>query len=233
MKKYLLPFALFNFNDLKNKNIKHKEYSGFNNDINLVKFNFHKNQNIKHFINYNGRNEFILVVISGTLLVNLKKKNIFLRAYDAINFFSNSKSLELSALKKGSAFLIEANSYNSTNSSRLKFFNFKKNIKAKNLWGGQCISKPYEGKFLTLVLFDLKKGFTFNDKGHLNRQITWIIKGKMNFYVNNKKFILRKNCGIDISSKQVHGGTSMGAVGFDVFFPKRTEINYKNKFTYE
>jgi hypothetical protein len=54
----------------------------------------------------------------------------------------------------------------------------------------------------------------------------------MDFYVNNKIFSLYKNCGVDIRPNQVHGGTSMGALGFDVFFPKRNELGYKNKFIY-
>ena len=71
----------------------------------------------------------------------------------------------------------------------IKIFNFKRDVKSKNLWGGQIISRPYESKGLTFVLFDLKKGFKFEDKGHANEQITWLISGEMDFYTNN----IRKN----------------------------------------
>ena len=88
------------------------------------------------------------------------------------------------------------------------FFNFKKDLETRDLWGGQCISRPYEGKGLTVVMFDLKKGFKFYDKGHENEQITWLIDGSMEFHTNNVKTILKKNCGVDIGSKHVHGGVS-------------------------
>lgn len=81
---------------------------------------------------------------------------------------------------------------------------------------------------MTLVLFDLKPGFKFEDKGHANEQITWLTKGKMNFYVNDDKKILMDNDGVSIGPNQVHGGLSDGAIGFDAFFPKRIEEKYKN-----
>ena len=110
---------------------------------------------------------------------------------------------------------------------KIKHFNFLKDIKSKNLWGGQIISRPYEGKSLTLVLFDLKHGFKFEDKGHSNEQITWLIKGNMDFYTNSKKKKLYKDTGVSIGSKHLHGGTSRGAIGFDAFYPKRIEKKYR------
>ena len=77
------------------------------------------------------------------------------------------------------------------------------------------------------VLFKLKKGFKFYDKGHKNEQITWLIKGKMKFYVKNKKSSLIANkTAVDIGSYDFHGGKSYGAVGFDAFSPKRSEKRY-------
>ena len=111
--------------------------------------------------------------------------------------------------------------------SEIKHFNFLKNIKSTNLWGGQIISRPYEGKNLTLVLFDLKRGFKFEDKGHSNEQITWLIKGNMDFYANSKKKKLCKDNGVSIGAKHLHGGTSKGAIGFDAFYPKRIEKKYR------
>jgi mannose-6-phosphate isomerase-like protein (cupin superfamily) len=233
MIKSALKSNSFRFRELKKqtKKIKVIEYKSFSKNLNIIKFNFFKNQKMNYIFNNNSGNEFILLVTSGAITFNLKKK-IHLKAYDAINFFSKSLNLEINALKKGSAFLISAKPYKNFNNYRLKYFNFIKNIKARDLWGGQCVSRPYEAKFITLVLFDLKKGFKFEDKGHFNEQITWIINGKMNFNINNKTFYLYKNCGVDIRPNQPHGGTSMGAVGFDVFFPKRNELGYKNKFIY-
>ena len=31
-------------------------------------------------------------------------------------------------------------------------------------------------------MFDLKRGFEFNDTGHSNEQITWLVSGSMSFY---------------------------------------------------
>ncbi len=107
------------------------------------------------------------------------------------------------------------------------FFNFKKDIEARNLWGGQIISRPYEGKELTLVLFDLKPGFKFEDKGHANEQITWLTNGEMAFYSNGNKKTLTVDLGVSIGPNHVHGGVSGGALGFDAFFPKRIEEKYK------
>ena len=78
-----------------------------------------------------------------------------------------------------------------------------------------------------MVLFDLKSGFKFEDKGHANEQITWLIKGNMNFYVKNNKKSLTSNSGVSIGPNQIHGGKSKGALGFDAFFPKRKEKNYR------
>ena len=107
------------------------------------------------------------------------------------------------------------------------FFNFKKDLKAKYLWGGQCISRPFEAQGLTLVLFDLKPGFKFEDKGHANEQITWLTMGSMDFYANGNHKTLTPGVGVDIGPNHIHGGISNGALGFDAFFPKREEVKYK------
>ena len=112
------------------------------------------------------------------------------------------------------------------NGQKNSFFNFLNDIKPRNLWG-KIISRPYEGKEITLVLFDLKSGFKFEDKGHPNEQITWLTKGKMSFYAKDQKDILFENSGISVGSNQIHGGMSEGAIGFDAFFPKRKEEKYR------
>ena len=105
--------------------------------------------------------------------------------------------------------------------SKAKLFNFTRDVTAKNLWGGKCISRPYLGKDLNLVLFYLKPGFKFDDVGHLNEQITWLIKGKMNFYSKNIKGNLNKYNGVDVGPKHKHGGISRGAIVFDAFFSQK------------
>ena len=80
-----------------------------------------------------------------------------------------------------------------------------------------------------MVLFDLKPGFKFEDKGHSNEQITWVITGSMDFYANGEKKTIKPGIGVDIGPNHIHGGISSGAMGFDAFFPKRQEIKYKKK----
>ena len=72
------------------------------------------------------------------------------------------------------------------------FFNFLNDIN-REIYGEEKLFRPYEGKEITLVLFDLKSGFKFEDKGHPNEQITWLTKGKMSFYAKDQKDILFEN----------------------------------------
>ena len=122
-----------------------------------------------------------------------------------------------------------ASIYSKNINEKLKIFNFKKDIQKRDLWGGQIISRPYEGSNLTLVLFELKSGFKFEDKGHSNEQITWLTYGEMDFYSNHNRDLLNSDKGISIGPNHIHGGVSKGAVGFDAFYPKRIEDKYKSK----
>ena len=103
--------------------------------------------------------------------------------------------------------------------------NKKDLVRFKDSYGRE--KKPYEGKELTVVLFDLKQGFKFEDKGHDNEQITWLIDGEMAFYANEEKKKLTSDVAVSIGPNHVHGGVSGGALGFDAFFPKRIEEKYK------
>ena len=64
------------------------------------------------------------------------------------------------------------------------FLILKMTLSQRTFGGGQCISRIYAGENLNLVMFDLKPEFKFNDKGHSNEQITWVIEGEMDFYAN-------------------------------------------------
>ena len=145
---------------------------------------------------------------------------------DALNIFSNFKDLKLTVHSNSELYLICC--FNADKiSKKAILFNFKKDIKPKNLWGGRCISRVYYGNKLNVVMFDLKKGFKFHDNGHKNEQITWLINGEMMFYANTKKKLLKTDEGISIWKNHAHGGLSNGAIGFDAFFPKRRENRYK------
>ena len=169
----------------------------------------------------------IFIVTKGYLEFEIDgKKNIFTE-FDAIDFVEVNKKFEISVKKDTVFFIISAINLNNQIGNNI-YFNFKNDLEKKDLWGGQCISRPYEGFGLTVVLFDLKNGFEFEDKGHANEQITWLIEGEMKFYANGEsKILTSKNDGIDIGPHHIHGGVSAGAIGFDAFFPKRQEAKYR------
>lgn len=157
---------------------------------------------------------------------NVKKK---FKKFDLLNVFNNDE-YSFYTKKNTHIFMIASNrKKRSLNTKKFVISNFKKKIKPVNLWGGKIVSRPYEGQNMTLVYFQLKNGFKFHDNGHANEQITWLNKGKMNFYVNKLKKTLTKNNGVSVGFKESHGGLSKGATGFDAFYPKRKERKYLNK----
>ena len=223
----------FNFNDnLKSKHVSSSHYTGWNGLL-IIKLNITKDGIIDNdYIETNFpeifNKEKVVVLISGKLLVDFKNKQKTLEEYDSINYFSDQLKYSLTCLEDAELFIISAKKIENSTSNDLLFFNFKKDIKVVDLWGGKIISRPYEGKKLNIVLFEIKKGFQFEDKGHLNEQVTWLINGSMNFYVRDIKKQLLSYEGVDIGSYDLHGGFSDGAIGFDVFYPKREEKKYKN-----
>ena len=204
------------------------KYTGWNNLI-VIKINLKKDKILAHdFINsevsetYN--KEKILVVVKGALKFSFKKKEYFLKEFDVVNFFAGEYEIE--SQENTEAYLISAKDLTDQNKDSI-FFNFKNDIKPVDLWGGQCISRIYAGENLNLVLFDLKPGFQFNDKGHSNEQITWVVEGEMDFYANKFEKKLNRSNAVDIGRNHEHGGISNGALGFDAFYPKRDEEKYK------
>jgi len=212
------------------KNFRISIFKGWNQSIiikfSLAKKNFINNLFIKKYFPYIANKEKIFVFTSGRVELKKESKKILLEKFDALNSFSDEIGYEINCLADSDFFLISCEKFEKRDEHSV-YFNFKKNIKSRDIWGGQCISRPYEGKDLNLVLFDLKPGFKFADKGHFNEQITWLIDGSMNFYSDKIKSKLTNKTGVDIGPNHSHGGVSNGAVGFDAFFPKRPETNYK------
>ena len=173
--------------------------------------------------------EKIIILETGAVVVKLNNQNFELNnKLDVLNFYSSTTKDKIEIhFKENSKFFLISPQNSKKCFKEPKQFNFLKNIKTVDLWGGQCISRPYESENFTLVLFDLKKGFEFRDEGHANEQITWLIDGKMSFYADKEKKILNTSEGIDIGENHVHGGISDGALGFDVFYPKRDEKRYR------
>ena len=222
----------FNFKKkLTSNKIQSSYYMGWNNLL-IIKFEIIKNNIFEKKvidISYPDlkSKQKIFVVTKGTLEVKVDNQKNTLNEFDAFDLVNKNEEYEISAKENSVFFVICAKDLDGQIGKNV-FFNFKKDLEKRDLWGGQCISRPYEGSGLTLVLFDLKKGFEFEDKGHENEQITWLIKGKMNFHSNGEsKTLTSENGGIDIGPNHPHGGVSAGAIGFDAFFPKRQEAKYR------
>jgi len=222
----------FNFKkELISNKIQSSHYLGWNN-LFIIKFEIIKNNIFdKKIIDRSYPDlkdkQKIFIVTKGVLEVKSDNQKNTLIKFDAFDLVNKNEEYEISAKENSVFFVICAKDFDGQTGTNV-FFNLKKDLEKKDLWGGQCISRLYEGSGLTLVLFDLKKGFEFEDKGHENEQITWLIEGKMNFHSNGEsKILTSENGGIDIGPNHLHGGVSEGAVGFDAFFPKRQEAKYR------
>jgi quercetin dioxygenase-like cupin family protein len=223
----------FNFNEVVNFNLhKVSAFEGWNKifvlKLNILKEEIISNSYFKKNFSEIYNKEKILVVIKGKLSFENEDNNFKLREFDAVNIYSDEKKYKIICEENTTAFLVSAKTLKTSTSPDVFFFNFRKDIKPVDLWGGKIISRPYEGKKLNLVLFEIKKGFTFQDQGHYNEQVTWLVDGSMNFYVKDIKKKLSPSDGVDIGPYDLHGGVSDNAIGFDAFFPKREEKKYKN-----
>ena len=197
--------------------------------LNIIKGSILENSYIKNNFSEISNKEKILTVTSGKLEATFQGKvQKIMEEYDSVSFSSDQKKYSFVCLEDTEAFIVASKDVQNSEHLDLVFFNFKKDIQIIDLWGGKIISRPYEGKKLNFVLFEIKEGFTFNDPGHLNEQITWLIKGSMNFYAGDAKKKLLPNDGVDVGPHAKHGGISDGAIGFDAFYPKREEKKYKN-----
>lgn len=214
------------------KSINLSSFNGWNKSL-IIRISFNSSYIInKFFIKKNFPQildkEKIFIFTSGKSKFYSDVKNINLKKHDAISIFSDNFNYNFVCEKNSQLFIVSSEKFKRKKHKTI-YFNFKKDIKAIDIWGGECISRPYSGIDLNIVMFDLKKGFRFSDKGHFNEQITWLVSGSMNFYSGNLKNKLTNQKGIDIGSFQEHGGISNGAIGFDAFFPKRVEKKYKHK----
>ena len=220
--------------EFKNKIIENNfslsEFYGWNGLI-IMRLELQKNSKIKNnqiiskYFDISDK-EKIIVTVNGEVEIKIDNKNFVLKEFDALNLYSNNLNYEIESKTNSQTFIISAKDLKPQEKDHI-FFNFIKDIVPKDIWGGQCISRVFYGESLNLVLFDLKSGFKFHDKGHQNEQVTWVIKGDMDFYVKNLKKKLCSGLGVDIAGYDVHGGISNGAIGFDAFYPKREEEKYK------
>ena len=215
-------------NKQTNKNFKISFFNGWNRSL-IIKILFKNSGKINNFFikNYFPNifdKEKIFITISGKPKFKSTKKNINLKKFDAICIFSDNYDYNFEGKKNTEFYIVSSEKFKKRKNKSI-FFNFKKNIKKIDIWGGQCISRPYSGIDLNVVMFDLKRGFEFNDTGHSNEQITWLVSGSMSFYSGKYRGRLYIKKGFDIGPFHKHGGLSNGAIGFDAFFQKELKRN--------
>lgn len=222
----------FSFRELLNPlyDLKVSNYSGWS-GLEVFKFYVPKGKSLTNSIINEYKpdlidKEKIFFTSDGHIKIESKEFNFKLDKFDAIDF-KNEQNYIFNSSSDTSIFMISSEKSKKIDEKSIAF-NFIKDIEKKDLWGGQIISRPYEGMELTLVLFELKEGFKFDDKGHKNQQVTWLVDGEMDFYSDNKEQLLNTDIGVSIGPNHSHGGVSKGAMGFDAFFPKRVEKKYKN-----
>jgi hypothetical protein len=170
-------------------------YSGWNKSLIIcLKFNStHSIDNlfIKKYFPQIFNKEKIFIITSGRSKFNSNKKTLDLKKLNAISIFLDNFNYNFECKRNAQLFIVSSQNFK-IRKRKFIYFNFEKDIKAIDIWGGQCISRSYMGVDLNLVLFELKSEFRFSDKGHMNEQITWLISGSMNFYCNNFKSRLTK-----------------------------------------
>ncbi len=214
-------------NSKKNWYYKYTGWSG----LSVTKFSFNQIEYLKeyHLDSFlkldKKKSELTIIVTKGDIkFFNMIK----LKTFDCLNFFSEKLPIKCKINKKTEFFIINCENRKRVRNQFIKF-NFLKKIKPVDLWGGKCKSRVFHTHNTTIVLFHLMKKFDFHDKGHKNEQITWLINGSIEFYNNNDKKKMISSIGVDVGKDTPHGGFSSGAVGFDIFYPRRTEKKYKKE----
>lgn len=215
----------------KHDNLKYCNYSGWS-GLEFFKFFLSKGEKLSNEIVLRikpelSNKEKIFFSHQGKLKFVDDNNAIDLIEYDVINHSNNTKFYFQA--KEDSEFYMISSLKSSDLNKKTKILNILKDVEKRNLWGGNITSRPYEGHELTLVLFELKANFKFEDNGHPNQQITFLTSGEMEFYTDDKKKLLNSSNGVSIGPNHSHGGFSKGAIGFDAFFPKRIESKYINK----
>ena len=227
--------SFFKFLNKNKKNFIYSSFKGWT-CLEIFRFKVHKNQNFQKvffdnlFKQKNREIEYNFINLDGLITFEVNKKKFKLtRKFDNLNFTSHNNNFDLKASNNSSFYLIK--SKNNKKTKKVKKVNYLSSaeIKKRDLWGGNIVSRVFETENMTIVLFKLKKNFQFHDEGHKNEQITWLIKGSMDFYRGKNKKKLKFGNGVDIGKYQPHGGISNEALGFDVFYPKRSEKRYKKK----
>ena len=215
---------------INKKNYQISYYKGWHNLL-VLHVKFPRSTKIENFFNLVDsikikKLEKAIIITKGAFSISKKNLSKKLKKFDCIYTKASLKDLKIQTNGRTELFIIfGSNKVKMDN--KLNFFNFEKNLKKTDLWGGKCISRVFNGNGMTLVLFKLIRGFKFYDKGHKNEQLTWLIDGKMKFYVKNKSKLLKVNgASVDIGPYDYHGGVSLGAIGFDAFSPKRSETKY-------
>ena len=159
MKKSITKGKFFYLNDKKISENQLSSYIGWSNleiqKLIVKKISINKMLKLdiieKYKKNKNKR-EFLLILIKGQITI---KDLIVLNPMDFLNFSLNEFNNKIVVNKKSLFFLISCPNIKRI---KLKKYNFLRDSKMLNLWGGKCISRVCETGKMTIVFFSLKKG---------------------------------------------------------------------------
>ena len=88
--------------------------------------------------------EKIFVIIEGSTNFIKNNEKIKLDKLDAVDFVSSNQKFKMISDEETTLYMIGSEKSKSIN-DETHYFNFLKDIQPRNLWGGQIISRPYEG----------------------------------------------------------------------------------------
>ena len=98
-----------------------------------------------------------------------------------------------------------------------------KNIEEKEILPG------FKGRFvhsenLTIAYWEVKAGSILPEHSHVHEQISEVTKGKLEFTIENERFILKEGEVSVIPSNRVHSGKAITDCKIvDTFYPKRAD----------
>ena len=141
-KKYNSKFFKFIPHKVE-KSIKLSYYKGWNKSL-IIKVFFNSSNTInnlfikKHFPKILNK-EKIFIITSGKSKFNSKMRNFELKKLDAITTFADKFDYNFNCKKNTELFIISSEKFK-TKKHKSIYFNFKKDIKVIDIWGGKCLS---------------------------------------------------------------------------------------------
>ncbi|MFQ5660395.1 MAG: cupin domain-containing protein [Gammaproteobacteria bacterium] len=91
---------------------------------------------------------------------------------------------------------------------REKFFHSNE-VPTHDLWNGAVRLRAFQGNNTMLVLNEIDKGASAPRHNHPNEQITYVVRGKLQFWVEDREYLLGPGDLLVIPSYVEHGGKAL------------------------